>query len=169
MPCPFPSCCNRRGTITFKIKPHTCQRCLEGTNKTLWSPGPSERCSDLPRGQGLWLQQFWEVQQVEAIVLLEEDLHHRPARWAIQNWRTIIPKKFSHSCQSSRPHNRLSNLGIWQNNRITRESDSEGQWDFNTELPQDWGKQRLLEDANKIYSKEKGAGTFYEPNPCIFS
>ena len=37
----------RRGEITFKIKSHTCQRCLEGTNKTLYSPGPRERSSDL--------------------------------------------------------------------------------------------------------------------------
>ena len=30
------------------------------------------------------------------------------------NWRTIIPKKFFHCCEGSRPHIRLSNLGIWQ-------------------------------------------------------
>ena len=26
---------DRRGAIAFRIKPHTCQRCSEGTNKTL--------------------------------------------------------------------------------------------------------------------------------------
>ena len=30
------------------------------------------------------------------------------------NWRTIIPKKFSHCCKNSRAHNRFPNLGIWQ-------------------------------------------------------
>ena len=32
---------------------------------------------------------------------------------------------------------------------ISRESDFEGQWDLITELPQDWGKQRLLKGTNK--------------------
>ena len=30
----------RRGELAFKIKPYTCQRSLEGSNKTLWAPGP---------------------------------------------------------------------------------------------------------------------------------
>ena len=41
----------RRGEITFRIKPHTCQRCSEGSNKTLWAPGrrdPTETEPDLP-------------------------------------------------------------------------------------------------------------------------
>ena len=33
---------------------------------------------------------------------------------------------------------------------IPRESDFEGQWDLITALMQAWGKQRLLEDTNKI-------------------
>ena len=37
----------RMVTIAFKIKPHTHQRCLEGTNKALCVPGPWERSSDL--------------------------------------------------------------------------------------------------------------------------
>ena len=32
----------------FKIKLHTCQRLLEGINKTLWALGPRERSSDPP-------------------------------------------------------------------------------------------------------------------------
>ena len=40
---------SRRGEITFRIKPHTHQRCLEGSNKTLCAPGdPTETESDLP-------------------------------------------------------------------------------------------------------------------------
>ena len=30
-----------------------------------------------------------------------------------QNWGTIIPKKFSHCCESSEPDVRLPTLGIW--------------------------------------------------------
>ena len=32
----------RRGEITFRIKLHTHQRCLEGSNKTLCTPGPRD-------------------------------------------------------------------------------------------------------------------------------
>lgn len=37
-----------RGEIAFRIKPHTCQRCLRGPNKTLGSPGMPESEPDLP-------------------------------------------------------------------------------------------------------------------------
>ena len=30
----------RRDEIMFRIKPHTCQRCLEGSNRSLCAPGP---------------------------------------------------------------------------------------------------------------------------------
>ena len=39
----------RKGEIAFRIKPHTQQRCLEGSNKTLCAPGdPTETELDLP-------------------------------------------------------------------------------------------------------------------------
>ena len=39
----------RRGEITFRIKPHNCQRCLEGSEKTLYtSEEPTETEADLP-------------------------------------------------------------------------------------------------------------------------
>ena len=68
----------RRSKITFRIKPHTHQRCLEGSNKILCIPGdPTETepdlplsvsvspvevwvCTSLPQGQRLWVQQTWE-------------------------------------------------------------------------------------------------------------
>ena len=67
----------RRHTVAFRIKPYTHQRCLEGSIKTLCTPGDStETEPDLPlsvwvspeevqissgllQGQGLWLQQTW--------------------------------------------------------------------------------------------------------------
>ena len=48
----------KRGKITFRIKHHTCQRRLEGSNKTLWAPGPrdpieteTELCLSVSTGQ----------------------------------------------------------------------------------------------------------------------
>ena len=61
----------RRGEITFRMKPHTNQRGLEGSNKNLSTPGePTETEPDLllsvscggmgqqwpAAGQGLWMQ-----------------------------------------------------------------------------------------------------------------
>ena len=44
----------RRGKIAFRIKPHTHQRYLEGSNKTLCTPGgPLETEPDLPGWEGL--------------------------------------------------------------------------------------------------------------------
>ena len=52
-PCPSakekPQQEGRRGKIVFRIKPHNCQRCLDGSNKTLCTPGdPTETEPDLP-------------------------------------------------------------------------------------------------------------------------
>ena len=38
-----------------------------------------------------------------------------PGVWST-NWRTIVPKKFLHSCKNFRPYNKLPNLGIQQRN-----------------------------------------------------
>ena len=66
------------------------------------SPVEARVSSNLPQGQGLWLQ-TWEARQVA------EDNRRQPT-----NWRTIITRKFSHCCKSSRAHNRFPSLGIWQ-------------------------------------------------------
>ena len=80
-PCPRakekPQQDGRTGKIMFRIKPHACHRCLEGTNKTLCTSGdPTETepdlllsvwvtpvevwvSSGLPQKQGLWVQQTW--------------------------------------------------------------------------------------------------------------
>ena len=50
IPCPRakekPQQNSRRGKIAFRIKPHTHQRCLEGSNKTLCSLGPRDPSRD---------------------------------------------------------------------------------------------------------------------------
>ena len=76
-------------------------------------------------------------------------LTREPPHRQSTNWKTIIPKKFSHCCESSRAQNRFSSLGdLAKGLRSPREFDFEGQWDLITELPQDWGN-RLLEGTNK--------------------
>ena len=66
-------------------------------NKATGSSGPG-RCS-------IWQRPLEEV----AISPIKE----LPG-WRSTNWRKIIPKKFSHCCEVSRPQNRLPNLGIQQ-------------------------------------------------------
>ena len=67
---------DRRGETAFRIKPHTCQRCSEGSNKPCVHQDPEtpqrlrQNCvwvssvevhvsSGLLQGQGLWVQQTW--------------------------------------------------------------------------------------------------------------
>ena len=59
------------------------------------------------------------------------------------DWRIVISKKFSHYCEGSEPHVRLSSLGIQQRDWGPRESCLEGQWDLITGLLEEWVKQRL--------------------------
>ena len=74
----------RRGEIAFIIKPHTRQRCSEGSNKTLCAPGPRDPTetepdlplsisvfpvevqvsNGLPQGQGLWVWEIWVIHHV---------------------------------------------------------------------------------------------------------
>ena len=75
-PCPRahekPQQDGRRGKIVFRIKPHTRQRCSEGSNKPCANQDPETpqrlcvgvSCgvwvsSGLLRGQGLWVQYIW--------------------------------------------------------------------------------------------------------------
>ena len=105
----------RRGAVTFKIKPHTHQRLLEGTDKTLCARAPRERsgdptrggpdlpwglrasCSSLLQGQGLRQQQSWDGWPVAQVLLEEVAMSPTvgPPGEQLTNWRTIIPKKFS--------------------------------------------------------------------------
>ena len=74
---------------------------------SVWvSPEEAQISSGLPRGQGPWLRQAWEAQHMSPTT---EPLSRQPT-----NWRTIIPKRFSHCHESSRIHNRFPNLRIWQ-------------------------------------------------------
>ena len=65
-------------------------------------------------GQGLLQQQSWKVCRVTQVLMEEVAISptiELPGVWST-NWRTIVPKKFLHSCKSFRPHNKLPNLGI---------------------------------------------------------
>ena len=71
-----------------------------------------------------------------------------------------MPKKFSHCCESSRPHNRLSNLGIPAKGlRIPKESNFEGQQDLITELPQDWQNKFWRAQTKPCVPQKTGAVT----------
>ena len=74
----------RAGEITFKIKLHTFQRCLESLNITMCAPGPRDPTetepdlplsisvfpvevqvsNGLPQGQGLWVWEIWVIHRV---------------------------------------------------------------------------------------------------------
>ena len=118
----------RRAKTTFRIKLHAIRDVWRAQSKTCvhQDPGtPQETEPDLPLhvrvspaeawvsngllwGQGVWLQQTWEAQHVRPTI---EPLSRQPI-----NWKTILPKKFSHCCKSSRVNNRFPNLEIQQRN-----------------------------------------------------
>ena len=93
----------------FRIKPHNRQRCLEGSNNTLYAPGPRDPMgtepdplfsSGLLQGQRLWVQlprshSLWHMpsllEEVAINPTIEPPLSGRPT-----DCRIIIPKKFSH-------------------------------------------------------------------------
>ena len=117
----------RRGETKFRIKFHAIRDVWRAQTKTCvhQDPGiPQETEPDLPLsvwvspaeaglsngllwGQGLWLQQTWEVWHVSPTI--------EPSRQPI-NWKTIVPKKFSYCCKSSRVNNKFPNLEIQQRN-----------------------------------------------------
>ena len=87
--------------------PRTPQETESQLPLSVWvSPEEAQIRSGLPQGQGLWLQQAWEAQHMSPTI---EPPSRQPT-----NWRTIILKTFSHCHESSRTHNRFSNLRIWQ-------------------------------------------------------
>ena len=77
----------------------------------------------LPRSKHLlilWLR--WpstvilEPKKIKPVTVstVSPSFYHEVIGYDAMNWRTIIPKKFSHCCKSSRVHNRFPNLGVWQ-------------------------------------------------------
>ena len=103
----------------------TCLWVFEGSLWRAWIR------SDLPWGQGLWLQHNWEVQHVSSTI--------EPPNRQATNWRTIIPRKFLHCCESSRFHSRFPNLEIWQKNwELLGNLTLKASLDLYTELTQDF-------------------------------
>ena len=68
----------------------------------------------------LWLQ--WlstvilEPKKIKPVTVstVSPSIYHEVIGYDAMNWRTIIPKKFSHCYKCSRVHNRFPNLGVWQ-------------------------------------------------------
>ena len=109
--------------------------------------------SDLPRGQGSGCCR--PGRRNVCFVFLEEIAFSttiEPPSRQPTNWRTIISKKFSHCCKSSRAHNRFPNLGITQkDSEPPRETDS-------------WRAQQKLVHTR---TQEKGAVTPQETEPGL--
>ena len=129
----------RRGTIMFKIKSQTRQRCSEGTNKTLCAPQVREGTSDPYKRLSqtcLWVFEclLWRHRSAVTCRWGRGPGCSRPGRCSMghesswrrsplprtieplsrqpTDWRILIPKKFSHCYKNSRAHNRFPNLGI---------------------------------------------------------
>ena len=143
---------SKRSEIAFRLKLHTGQRCSEGSNQTLCTPGPKypkETEPDLPLsvqvspaeaqtisgllwGQGLWLQKTWEAQGVNPTQSHRADNPQTGEQLYQRRSRTVA--KFEGPQQISQPGDPAKGL------RTHREFDFGGQWYFTIELPQDWGK-----------------------------
>ena len=114
---------DRRGDITFRIKPHHTREAQRAQNAfcaqdpeppqetepdlpvSVWgSPVEGWFSSGLPLRHGHWLQQIWKTLCVSPTI-------EPPSRHPT-NWRTIISKKFSNCCDISRAHGRFPSLGI---------------------------------------------------------
>ena len=166
---------SRRGAITFKIKPHTCQRLLEGINKISCAPKPTEKSSDPHKRLSqtcLWVCEGLLQRQGSAVASHRDRNTGRSSagrhnRGNKSSWRRP-PLAPLQSCQTGGPptgeqlHQRRSHaiakvLGpttgfqTWDLAKglgVPRESDFECQWDLIIKLPQDWGN-RLLEGKDK--------------------
>ena len=155
------------------LKSNLTPRDLEEANKSLCTPGPRERSSDLHKRLG---RPPCECASVSAQAWWAAPCHgdrgprsSRPGRhgmWPKSSWRRSLlappqsrwvdtpqtgeklkTKKLLHSCESSRPCKRLPNMEIQQRGR---EPDFGSQQDLITELPQDWGN-RLLQGTERAF------------------
>ena len=128
---------------------------------SVWeSPAEAWVSGGLARGQRLWQQQSWEAQCVTWVLLKEVTISPTIELLGRQvtNWKTIIPKKFSHCCENSRPHNRLpkgtKNLqGTW----LGRSAD------LTTERPQDWGNRDSWRTQTKSCAHQNPGERSCEP------
>ena len=65
---------------------------------------PTKKISHIQRQRRSYSDMVGEVQS------LQNQIQYLQGGWP-SNWRTMIPKKFSHRCKGSEPHVRLPNLG----------------------------------------------------------
>ena len=135
----------RRGKIVFRNKPHTCQRCSEGSNKPCAHQDPqtpqrlSQHCvrvspvevrasSGLLQGQGLWVQQTWVLHKPSwrRFPLTPSQSHQNLHRTEeTDSWRAQT-KACVHQDpgEGSRPHKRLTQAclcvsrSLWHKRRL---------------------------------------------------
>ena len=120
----------RRGDITFRIKPHTCHRWSEGSNKTLCAPRfPTETEPDLPLS--VWVSAgrhgsataCYRGRNSESSSLACgispfvggcQESHQRAAKQMTHTLENNYTKQILALVKSSKTHNRFPNLWIWQ-------------------------------------------------------
>ena len=106
----------------------------------LQSPAEAQVDGDLPWGQGLWLQQTWEIVYEPQHRATKQTTHKLENNYIKEV--LILLQKFQGPQKISQPGDPAKRL------RTLREFDFGGRWDLIIELPQDWGN-RLLEGTNK--------------------
>ena len=143
-------------TIMFKIKPHTLQRHLEGTNKNLCPPGPRERSSDPHKRLSqtcLWVFEKLLRRHGSAAACHKDrqsgsSSPGRRGLWhkSFWRWSSLAPLQSwweRNSCTVAKVLGPTTDFPTWildfldpgKGLRIPRESNFEGQWDLITELP----------------------------------
>ena len=144
----------------FRIKPHNCQRCLEGSDKTLCVPGSRDPTRDW--GPWLWVSECLLQKHGSAVACFRDRGSDcsRPGRcgvWAppqshwVDNPQTgeQLSQRSSHTVvKVLGPATDFLTLRSRKGTENPREFNSEGQWDLITELTGDWGN-RLLESTNR--------------------
>ena len=177
----------------FKIKPHTCQRCSEGTNKTLCAPGPRKRSSDPHKRLSqtcLWVSDLlWRHRSVMACHRDRGSGSSRPGRhyiWHKSSWR----KSPLTSCQADNPQTveqlyqrgshttakvvgPITDFPTWGSGKWTENPQGiyfEGQWNLITELTQDWETETLGGHKQNLMctrTQKKGAVYPQEKEPDL--
>ena len=86
------------------------------------------------------------------------------------NWRTIVPMKFLHCCESSRTHNRFPNLWIGQRDCVPPGNLTLEAVGFDDRTFTGLGKQTLGKHKQNLVhtgTQEKGAVTLQETEPHL--
>ena len=158
----------RRGKIAFRIKPHTHQRCSEGSNKTLYAPGPRDPTKTEP---GLPLSVWVSPAEAGSAVACHRGSGcSRPERYSVwhkSSWR----RSPSVPPQSHRADNPQTGEQLYQRNSCTVAKVLGPTTDFPT-----WESGKGTENPGNLtvkssgicYRTSTGTGTWRaQTKPCV--